>query len=146
MKARRTIVTLCALYEAFRLAALYLIVYVTFPGEFGLGFGPLLLTAAMPAFALIALLAAAGGNDPLWRPLFISYRIYKALTIPIWGYLLITLLSGPLMEPRLLIAVAALGIVDLSLFLISFLAPSQNGKEEEQEEDHHPKLEETEVE
>ncbi|MFP4302206.1 MAG: hypothetical protein ACLFQZ_09285 [Spirochaetaceae bacterium] len=146
MKARRIVVTLCALYEALRLAALYLIVYVTFPGEFGIGFGPLLLAAAMPAFALIALLAAGGIADPLWRPLFLSYRIYKALSIPVWGYLLIVLLSGPLMNPQLLIAVTALGVVDLSLFLLSFLAPGENGEEAEPEKDHHPKHEETEVE
>lgn len=146
MKSRRIIVTLCALYEALRLAALYLIVYVTFPGEFGLGFGPLLLAAAMPTFALIALLAAGAVENSLWHPLFISYRIYKALTIPVWGYLLTALLSGPLMEARLLLAVGALGVVDLSLFLLSFLAPRQESGEEEQEEDHHPKHEEIEVE
>ena len=150
MKARRIIVTLCALYEALRLAALYLIVYVTFPGEFRLVFGPLLLAAAMPAFALIALLVAAVREGALWRPLFLSYRIYKALTIPVWGFLLISLLTGPLMEPRLLIAVGALGIVDLSSFLLSFLAPEQDGPEEQTEqssdEEDHPKHEEIEVE
>jgi hypothetical protein len=150
VKARRIIVTLCALYEALRLAALYLIVYVTFPGEFALGFGPLLLAAAMPAFALIAILVAAVSEGALWRPLFLSYRIYKGLTIPVWGFLLVTLLSGPLMDPRLLMAVAALAIVDLSSFLLSFLAPAQEGSgrqgEESEGEEHHPKHEEIEVE
>lgn len=147
MKARRIIVTLCALYEALRLAALYLIVYVSFPGEFSLGFGPLLLAAAMPAFALIAILLAAAGEVALWRPLFLSYRIYKGLTIPVWGFLLITLLTGPLMEPRLLIAVVALGIVDLSSFLLSFLAPKQESDENDgADEAEHPKHEEIEVE
>ena len=146
MNARRAIVTLCALYEALRLAALYLIVYVTFPGEFGLGFGPLLLAAAMPVFALIALLAAGGQEESLRQPLLISYRIYKALALPVWGYLLLSLLSGPLMDPRLLVAVAALGLVDLSLFLLSFLALRQDNGEEPAEERDHPKHEETEVE
>lgn len=153
MKARVIIVYLCAIYEAIRLTALYLLVYVLFPGEFGVGFGPLLLTAAMPALALIALLAAAGRYPALWHPAFISFRIYKGLTIPVWAYLLLSLATGPLMSGRILVTLAALGIVDVSSFLLSFLAPGQDdGREQPEreetriEEDHHPKHEEIEVE
>lgn len=151
MKARRFIVSLCAAYEALRLFALYLLLSVLFPGDFAAGLGALLLVAAMPALAVVALLVAAGRYAELWHPVFVAYRVYKGLSIPVWGYLMLSLLSGPILEPQILLALAALGVVDVVTFLLSFLAPGEQsrGEQEDGQEsegaDNHPRHEEIEV-
>ncbi len=151
MKARRFIVNLCAAYEALRLFALYLLVSLLFPGEFSAGLGPITLIAAMPAFALITFLIAAGRYAELWGPTFIAYRLYKGLSVPVWVFLLLQLLTGAALEPRSLVALAALAVVDLLSFLLSFLAPQESGEttgaqeEPAQERDDHPRYEEIEV-
>lgn len=146
MKARKVIANLSAVYEAIRLAALYLIVFTIFPGEFRTGIGPIFLAAALPALALIAMLAAAGVYDALWRPLFLAFRLYKGLSIPVWGLVILTMLTSPLLERSALLAIAALGIVDVSSFLLSFLAPreEETGSDPPDRTDR-PEYEETEV-
>ena len=146
--ARKTLAYLSALYEAIRLTALYLITYTLFSADFQAGLGPLFLAAAMPGLALIAILAAAGVYDTLWRPAFLSLRIYKGLSIPVWGLLLFAMLTSPLTAGTLLLAIVALGIVDVFSFLLSFLAPGEEPKKTEAapEQAEQPEYNEIEVE
>lgn len=141
---------LCAGYEAIRLAAIYFTAYLLFPREFATGLGPLLLAGILPSFALIALVAAAGLYGELRRPTAIAFRIYKALTIPVWAYLLLTLLAGGVVERTTLLALAALGLFDVTCLLLSFLVSPETENRGDQRDSKsgdidHPKREEIEV-